>query len=205
MGDASIPPHRVRVKEHPGPSRPGRAQNFLQLSPHPLMGERSGQPRTPPDAPRRVGLELKAQLGGKAHPAEHPQGVLGKALFRLPHAPDELPPQILPSAEGIDHRPIRGQGHGVDGKIPPGQVLLQRGVEAHLPWVASVGIAALPPEGGDLHRPVPGEHGDRPVAHAGGDRTGKEGHHGLRPRRRGQVKVARRPSQEQSRTHPPTG
>ena len=160
-----------------------------------------GYRRHPPGArlhgPGSPRLDGKAQLGGEAHRPKHPQGVLGKAALRLPHAPHHPRRQVLPPAEEVHYPPVPVQGHGVDGEVPAAQVLLQGGVEGHGVRVAAVSVALLPAEGGHLHRHGAGEDGNRAVLEPCGDGPAKEGHHLLRQRRGGHVPVPRRPAQQQ--------
>ena len=136
-------------------------------------------------------------MGGEAHRPQHPQGVLGKPPVRVAHAADHVSEQIHLPAVPVDHHAVLIQGHGVDGEVPPGQILRQGGVEVHRVRVAAVGIARLPAEGGHLHRPVLRPHRDRAVAQAGGDRVGKELHHPLRPGVGAHIEIPRRPAQQQ--------
>src|ERR1019366_7168275 len=53
------------------------------------------------------------------------------------------------------------EGHGVDGKIAPGQVVLDAVTEGHL-GLARVRVVGLGPVGGDLVLLVPAQAGDRP-------------------------------------------
>ena len=77
--------------------------------------------------------------------------------------------QVLPAAEGVHQTLFFIIGHGVDGEIPPGQILGHIGHKIHLVRVAAVGVGSLHPEGGDLVKTLPLPDGDRPVFQPGGD------------------------------------
>ena len=53
---------------------------------------------------------------------------------------------------------VRMIGHGVDGEIPAAKILRQAVGKTDLVRMAVVGIAAVHPEGGDLHRLGLGQH-----------------------------------------------
>ena len=59
--------------------------------------------------------------------------------------------QILPASEGIGKASGGGIGHGIDGKIPPGQVFFDVRDEFHPFRVPVVPVIALGAEGGDLY------------------------------------------------------
>ena len=99
-------------------------------------------------------LHLQPKPHGKAHASQNPQAVLLKPLFRLAHRPEDAIFQILRPAKGIAQTTQGGIGHGVDGEIPPGQILLDGGHKADLLGMAIVQIVPLGAEGGDLHHAV---------------------------------------------------
>ena len=66
--------------------------------------------------------------------------------------------EIHLSAEGIGKAPGGGVGHGVDGEIPPCQILLDIRYKADPFRVPVVKISAFCPEGGDLHHTGIGDH-----------------------------------------------
>ena len=86
----------------------------------------------------------------KAQRPQNAQTVLPEPLLGHAHAADEAALQILLPAEPVHHAGVRVVGHGVDGEIPPGQVLLDIAHKAHRIRVPVVAVAALRPEGGDL-------------------------------------------------------
>ena len=95
----------------------------------------------------------------KAQRPQDAQRVLPEAHARVSHAADNALPQILLPAEGIHQPAFRMIGHGVDGEIPPGQVLPHIGNEGHAIRVAMVGICAVHPEGGYFIGHVVDDHG----------------------------------------------
>ena len=113
-------------------------------------------------------MDGKAQLGGKPQAPQNPQGVLGEAAGRLPHAAEQPGGQILLAVEQIHQAPLGMPGHGVDGEIPAGKVVLQAAGKGHGIRVAAVGIGPVAAEGGDFNGVVPGGHpGDGAVGRAG--------------------------------------
>ena len=174
------------------------AEDARQLLPDPLRGDVLQEGRAGAKGPVRPRLDGEAQPGGEAQAPEDAQRVLAEALFRLPHRPEEAPLQVLPAAEGVGERPPQVQGHGVDGEVPPGQVLLEGGGELHAVRAAAVGVGPVPAVGGDLHA---GDalrlHGDGAVAEARGQGVGgEEGGDLLRQCAGGHVPVAGCAAQE---------
>ena len=53
--------------------------------------------------------------------------------------------------EGVLQAPGRRIGHGIDGEIPPGQILAEIRDKFHPVRVAIVGVCPFLPEGGDLY------------------------------------------------------
>ena len=129
---------------------------------------------------QRARLYLKAELGGKADGAEHPERVLVKAALRLAHAAEKAAPEVVPPAEGVRYLPGCVHGHGVHGEIAPREVGFQRTAEGDAVGTAVVGVGALGAEGGDLDLAAGGEDGDRAVLYARGHAAREEGEHLLR-------------------------
>ena len=146
--------------------------------------------QVPPDSGRSLFLQGEVQLGGQPQPPQGAQGVLLEAPVRVAHAPHQLPLQVGPPSEPV-HQPRRPPGHGVDGEVPPGQVVLQPGGEGHPVGPAVVGVALLPAEGGHLHPQAVQLHRHRAEAAAGVvlGAAGEEGPDLLRPGGGGRVIV----------------
>ena len=70
-------------------------------------------------------LHGKIQLRGKTDRPQDAQGILRKACPGISHGADHAMLQILYAAEQVDHAVLIAAGHGVDGKIPAPQILLQ--------------------------------------------------------------------------------
>ena len=71
---------------------------------------------------RHVGLLLdgEAHATGKAHGAQHPQAILGKALIRISDGSDNSLLNILHTAVGIDDIAVPDiYCHCIDGKVTP--------------------------------------------------------------------------------------
>ena len=96
----------------------------------------------------------KIQLRHKPAGPVHAQRILRKPLFRIAYRTQQLRFQILLSAIKIIQRPLRVHRHGVDRKIPAGQILLQRIAKPYLRRpvrILSIGIALIP-KGCDFQR-----------------------------------------------------
>ena len=89
-------------------------------------------------------------------------------------------------------------GHGVDGKIPPGQVLPHIRHKVHLVRVAAICVGAFCTEGGDLVKGTALLHRYRAVLQAGGDAPlrAEQLHHLLRQSTGAQVPVVRCKAQQ---------
>ena len=201
------------VPQHGQKLRPEDAENLRELPQHgggplrrqqlPDLGEdplrRNGTEVLPRRGEGSSGLRLdgKAQHRRKAQPPEDAQGVLPEAPRRFPHAADAPRRQVLPAMEGVPQLPPEGEGHGIDGEVPPGQVLGQGIRESDALRVAVVGVVPVPAEGGDLRASVRPPDGDRPVPQPRGQGIRPEEGQGLlRPGGGGDVPVPRRSAQE---------
>ena len=171
------------------------AEQLFQLLPHPLRRDAPQHGSAVPQRRRRRRFDRQAQRRRKAQPPQNAQAVFGKAAFRIPHRPQQAGLPVLLAAVGIDEAVILHiPRHGPDGKIPPGQILPQAHAELHAVRPPSVGIAALSPEAGDLHRVFPRQHRYRAVPQPRFDHpaVGKQGFHLLRQRRNGNIPIVRR-------------
>ena len=117
----------------------------------------------------------RGRVDGKAKPRCEPvqpqdaQRVLGEPLVRHAHGPQDAALQIGLTAKGIHKALFCIVGHGVNSKIPPGQVLPHIRYKMHLVRVAAIGISPLGAEGGDLVQPAALLYGHGAVLQAGGD------------------------------------
>ena len=134
--------HRKNGGLHPR-SGLGRCQQAGQFLRDPLGGDAV-----------QMGTELPRRLPGsrvdfKAKPRREPvesqdaEGILGKALVGHAHSPDKAPGQVFLPAKGVDKPLLGAVGHGVDGKIPPGQVFFHVRHKSHGIRVAAIRVAAL--------------------------------------------------------------
>ena len=181
------------LERHPA-AGPAGGQQLVQLLPDPL-GRNAPQPLPLLQGGRRGGgVEGQFFLRAEAVQPQDAQPVLLKAAGRLAHrAHHPADQQVLPAPKGVDEALGLVVGHGVDGKIPPGQVGLHIGHELHPVGVASVGIAALHPEGGHFIKAPALPDGDGAVLQPGGDAVlfPKERHRLLRPCAGADVPVVR--------------
>ena len=201
-GEVHLPAGGPEPGEHPqlhrqgGELRPGGEEDLFQLGLDPLPGDLVQHPGVPGQGGGRLRLQGKAQLGGEADRPQQPQAVLPEAPVRVPHAADQPRSQVGLPSEGVRYGPVPGQGHGVDGKVPPGQVLPKAHAEGHGIGPPAIPVALLPAEGGDLQRHVPQKDGDGAVPEAGGEGPGKEGQDLLRQGRGGHIPVPGGPPQQ---------
>ena len=77
--------------------------------------------------------------------------------------------QIRLPPKGVHQPPLPVVGNGVDGKVPPRQILLHLGHKLHPVRVTPIGVAALGAEGGGLVEPASLSYGDGAVLQACGD------------------------------------
>ncbi len=93
-----------------------------------------------------LGRHGKPETGGETRDPQNPHGILGE---RRTYVTQDAGAEIGKSLVGIDERAIQRTRHGVDGEIPPPQVLLQShvgiGVD-HETVVAGGGLALGPGE-----------------------------------------------------------
>ena len=99
---------------------------------------------------RSLRRKRKAQPGGKAESAQHPQRILGEAGGRLPDAANHALRQIPSPPEQVDHPSFRIRSHRVDGKVAAHQIRVQLRQKNHRVGVAAVRIAPLRAEGRDF-------------------------------------------------------
>ena len=122
--------------------------------------------------------EPEAQLGDEAHGAQRAEPVLGEALARVAHRPDEPAGEVGPAAERVAQLVReRVPGHGVHGEVAPRQVGLEVVVEGDPARAAPVDVALLPAEGGHLDPRPSLDDGHGPVLDAGRDHLPEEGLH----------------------------
>ena len=169
--------HLGFLRQHP--SGVFSAQQLCQFLPYPFRRHIPQIAALLPQGTVGVLLDGKAQRGGKPQRPQDPQRVLGKAALRLPHAPQHFRLNVLLPAEGIEERSPHIHGHGVDGQIPPGQILRQIPCEGDGGGMAVVGIVSVGAEGGDLTGQTAAADGHGAVPQAGGNGKMIEQRHGL--------------------------
>ena len=98
--------------------------------------------------------------------AQHAQHVLGEAARRFAHAAQAFCRKVCRAAEGIDQPGCGRIGHGVDGKITPGQVVGDAAHESHAVRTAVVGVRAVGAESRYLIGRVLQQHRYGAVAYA---------------------------------------
>ena len=120
----------------------------------------------------RLRIDRKAERGGKADRAEHPQLVFAKPQSRRTDRPDQAVLQVLLPADEVDHLAVDGvEEHAVDGEIAAGGVFAG-GTEGDVIGMAAVAVFRVLAEGGHFdhaRRPRP-QHGDH--AESGAQRQG---------------------------------
>ena len=109
-----------------------------------------------PDGRLRVLVDSEAQLGRESDCPQDPEGVLGKTGLRIPYAAYKTCPKVLHPMEAVHQSLPVVIGHGVDGEVPPCQVLPQGGGKGNGFGMASVPVVSVHPVGGDLIAPEDG-------------------------------------------------
>ena len=186
------------VRERPQDRRrPGARQQLEKLRPDPLRGDVLQKLPLLVDGLRRRGLDLQLQRRREAEPPEDAQGVLPEAPARLPHAAEPPPLQVRPAPEGVPELSPEVHGHGVDGEVPAGQVLLQGAGEGHRVRTAVVAVLPVDAVGRHLHRAARRPDRERAVLQARGLGAGGEDRRRLlRQGAGGHVPVLRAPSRQ---------
>ena len=147
---------------------------------------------------RRGRVDGKAKPGCEAVQPQDAQRVLGEPLAGHTHRPYDAALQVGLPAKGVHKALFFIVGHGVDGKIPPGQVLPHIRHKVHLVRVAAICVGAFCTEGGDLVKGTALLHRYRAVLQAGGDAPlrAEQLHHLLRQSTGAQVPVVRCKAQQ---------
>ena len=177
--------------------RPGPEQQLSNLCQDPFRRDDGEIPPRRREGGGGLRLDGEIQHRREAKPPEDAQGVLPKAPRRLSHAADTPLFQILPPAEGVPQLPPQGEGHGVNGEIPPGQILLQGSRKGDALRAAVVGVVPVPAERGDLRGAPGAADGDGSVAEPCGQGVwAEEGQGLLWPGGGGDVPVLRHPAKQ---------
>ena len=150
------------------------------------------------DGDGRFAVNPKAVGCREPQSPQDAQSVLPKAGCRIPHASNHARAQVFLSAKGVHQAFLRGPGHGVYGKIAPGQVLPYIVNKPHLIRVPVVRIAFLHAEGGNLVGVMPQHHRQRTVLEPGFHHpvAVKDSQHLLRRGGRAYVPILGRASQQ---------
>ena len=139
----------------------------------------------------------KAEAGRHPHRPHEPEFVLAKALARVADGPEDFRPQVVLTADKIQHPAgDRVEEHAVDGEIAALRVLLGAGVGDAV-GAPAVEIGAVGAKGGHLNlvmgfvRQARADHLDDAETRPDLDRAAKEFHHLFRPGVAGDVVVGR--------------
>ena len=140
--------HRKEFLQHPWSSH-----TFHQADKFPgdaLLGHLPQQMPLFHQSPGGLLLQIKIQARGKPKPPQNPQAILLKPPARLSHGPNQPLFQVLRSTKGIDQPMGWRKRHGIDGKIPPGQVLPDILCGKYPIGPPPVFVAPFPTQPGDL-------------------------------------------------------
>ena len=159
-----------------------RAQEPRQLGQQALGGHLQKGLPVPVQCAFGAGLGRQVIQRGKAQAAQDAQGILPKARVGVAHAAQHPVLQIVPAVEGVAQALARMIGHGVDGKVAPGEVLPEGAHEGDTVGMPGVGISRFGAKGGDFIQRSPQGHRDGAVGKPRGDgaAVGKQGEHLLR-------------------------
>ena len=139
----------LRVAQHGVSPVTGR-KNTLELNTHTLARYGIEQRRALSKRTLSLGLNHKVQTAGKAHRTQHAQGVLVKATLGITDSANQLALQITLAVVAVDKPALGMPGHGVDGKVAAGQIVLERGCTLDTLRMAPIGVKAIQAVRGDL-------------------------------------------------------
>ena len=109
----------------------------------------------PADRPPRRGIQLEIEPGGKTHRAQHPQFVLGEPFDRIADRPDPPEPEVFAAADIVNHfLANRIEKEPIDREIAARSVHFGR-AEVNVVGMATIGVAHVIAERGDLDLPGP--------------------------------------------------
>ena len=141
-----------------------------QLLRHPLPGDQRHHRQRLGDGVAGLRGEPEPELGDEARAPQRAEAVLGEALARVAHRPDELPGEVGPATERVAQLALeRVPGHGVHGEVAARQVGLEVVVEGD-PARAGVRPRRPPPRGRWSPRRAPRPR--RPSRFRGRSRSG---------------------------------
>ena len=158
---------------------------------------------------RGARLDVEVELGRKPSSAQQPQSVLVEARGGSPTARSTKrrrsarPSVGSASAGSLRFTAGSSPGYGVDGEIAPHQVLADLVRESYRVGAPMVCVLVVTPEGRYLDAAFGGRHGDRPEAVLVAARR-KQFARSFRARIGGDIPVGHAPSEQLSRTQPPT-
>ena len=138
------------VAQH-GVSPVAGRKDALKLNAHTLARHGIEQRRTFGQSLFRRGFNHKVQATGKAHRAQHTQGVLIKTALGITDGTNQLAVQIALAVVAIDKAALGMPRHGINGKIAARQIVLKRSGALHTLGMTTVGIEAVQAVGGDLN------------------------------------------------------
>lgn len=137
------------IAEHRVSPMTGR-KNALELNTHTLTRHGIEQRRTFGQSLFGRGFNHKVQAAGKAHRAQHAQGVLIKTALGIADSTNQLALQITLAVVAVDKPAFGMPGHSVDGKVAARQIVLERGGTLHTLGMATIGVKAIQAVRGDL-------------------------------------------------------
>ena len=135
----------------------------------PLARQMARQLGVSADGGQRFRLDLEVQRRRQANRPNHSQGVFVESAVRVADGPKQSPGQVRASAVRVDEERFLARpaapGHGVDGEVAPGQVLLDRIAELDAVGVAVIRVRDVAAERGYLvlGAGMTHDHGPEPV------------------------------------------
>ena len=148
---------------------PGRRQKPAKLRKNPLPGQSIQSGGQSSHGRQGLWLRGKVKPGGKADATKNPKSILPKSFPRLAYGTQNAACQVGLPSKRICQPPAGMIGHGVDGKIPAGQIFPEIFFKVYPVRPPVIPIPPLGAEGGNLYGLLAGHNGDGAVFLSGTD------------------------------------
>ena len=106
----------------------------------------------PADGVERRLVNTIIKPGGEAYGAQHAQVILAETRFRVADGTNDAIAQIIAPADEIQYFvAVRIEQQGVNGEIPPQDILARVGFEIHSSRMAPIHVGVIAAERGDFY------------------------------------------------------